>query len=162
MTQWEAFNMLVSNGVKKFFNPMYGFVKLIAVDSKNKEAGFETEEHVRFVVSDKFKLYNNPFVKQCIFPTSQCEDFVTYLRNNHKYLLLKPNSPVCFRTNSPECYLKFGVLKKINPIKDPHSSDALIQVYGDVLQQVPLKSILTIQEAKELINNQNNVQSIQN
>ena len=156
MTQWDAFNMLVNNGITRFFNPMYGFVKLMEVDSKNRNAKFETRESVMFTVSDNFKLYYNPFVKQCIFPTSQCEDFVTYLQNHCKYLLLKPNSPVCFITKSPECCLQFGVLKEINL----NSLKVLIQVYGDVPQQVPLKSVLTIQEAKELINNQNNVQSI--
>lgn len=40
--------------------------------------------------------------------------------------------------------------------------EALIEVYGNAPEYVPLKNILTIQEAKELINNQNNVQSIQN
>lgn len=156
MTQWDAFKMLINGGIKRFFNPMYGFVELIAVDSKYKNAKFKTEEGVVFIVIENFKLHDYPFVKQCIFPTSLCEDFVTYVRNHCKHLLLKPNSPVCFITKSPECCLKFGVLKEIKM----NSSKAFIEIYGDAPQQVPLKSILTIQEAKELINNQNNVQSI--
>lgn len=153
MTQWEAFTILVKNGDKSFFNPMYGYVKLIEVDSKNKTAKFETPEHITFIVTERFKLHGNPFVKQCVFPTSKCEDFTTYLRKNCKQLLLKPNSPVCFTIKSPEPILKFGVLRDINL----NSMNALVEVYGEAPKCVPIKSLLTIQEAKELIKSQNNV-----
>lgn len=157
MTQWEAFTILVKNGAKRFFNPMYGYVKLMEVDSKNKNAEFETREHVTFIVTEKFKLNANPFVKQCVFPTRDCEDFATYLREHCKQLLLKPNSPVCFIIKSPEPILKFGVLRDINL----NEMNALVEVYGETPKWVPIKSLLTIQEAKELIKNQSNVQSIQ-
>lgn len=157
MTQWEAFTILVKNGAKRFFNPMYGYVKLTEVDSKNKTATFETRNSVTFIVTEKFKLSINPFIKQCVFPTRDCEDFSTYLRKNCKQLLLKPNSPVCFTIKSVERILKFGVLIETNL----NSMNALVEVYGETPKWVPIKSLLTIQEAKELIKNQSNVQSIQ-
>lgn len=156
MTQWEAFTILVKNGIKRFFNPMYGYVKLMEVDSKNKTATFETRGHITFVITEKFKLYDSPFVKQCVFPISECEDFTTYLRKNCKQLLLKPNSPICFTIKSPEPILKFGILRDINL----NSMNALVEVYGEAPECVPIKSLLTIQEAKELIKSQSNVQSI--
>lgn len=156
MTQWEAFTILVKNGIKRFFNPMYGYVKLMEVNSKNKTATFETRGHITFVVTEKFKLYDSPFVKQCVFPSSTCEDFATYLRKNCKQFLLKPNSPICFTIKSPESILKFGVLRNINL----NAMNALVEVYGEAPKCVPIKSLLTIQEAKELIKSQSNVQSI--
>lgn len=160
MTQWEAFIKMYDAGREEYFNPMFGTIKVRKVYKKVKEASFIVQGNIsiHFTVNADFKVKasDNTSVKQCVFPNSDCDDFVTYVNTFHKNLLLKPNTPVCIYRPHAGYDLIFGVITKVYE----DYVEVILQENGHPIT-VEINEVLTVKEAKELINNKDNVQSIQ-
>lgn len=158
MTQWEAFIKMYDAGCKEYFNPMFGTIKVRSVYKKEKRASFIVQGNISilFTVNDEFKTSDKPHIKQCVFPTSDCDDFVVYVNTFRKNLLLKPNTPVCIYRPHAVYTFVFGVITKVHE----DSVEVMLQENG-YSTTVGINEVLTIKEAKKFINNQNNVQSIQ-
>lgn len=158
MTQWEAFIKMYNAGCKEYFNPMFGIVIVKNIYKEEKKVSFVVQENtiISFTVNADFKVSDNPRVKQCVFPTSNRDDFVVYVNTMCKHLVLKVNAPICIYRPRAAYTLVFGILTKIH--KD-HVEVRLRENSYPIT--VGIDKVLTIQEAKELINNKDNVQSIQ-
>lgn len=159
MTQWEAFIKMYDAGCKEYFNPMFGIIIVKNVCKEEKTVSFAVRVNpiISFTVNSDFKVANKPHIKQCVFPTSDCDDFVVYVNTFRKHLLLKPNVPVCIYRPRAMYTLIFGVIAKVYE----DSVEVILQENGYPIT-VEINEVLTIKEAKEFISNQNNVQSIQN
>lgn len=154
MTQWEAFIKMYDAGRKEYFNPMFGIITVRSVYKKEKKVSFVVQRNISisFTVNDEFKTSDNLSVRQCVFPNSDCDDFVVYVNTFHKHLLLKPHTPVCIYRPHTEYDLIFGVITKVYE----DYVEVILQKNGHTTT-VETNEVLTIKEAKELIKSQSNV-----
>lgn len=157
MTQWEAFIKMYNAGYKEYFNPMFGVVKVKSVYKKEKKVTFIVQGNISilFTVNSDFKVSDNPFIKQCVFPNSNCDDFVTYVNTVRKELTFKLNAPVCIYRPHSTYTCVFGVLTKIYEF---HADVRTLEGGNSIT--VAIDDILTIEEAKKLLKNKDNVQTV--